>query len=113
MRNEHQTNRVIESMSQKICSKRSSDNIPFSLSCNTHVGRSIEILNRTFLDELKTTTDHLSRDKIAAKLTLIDGFLSLVKHGQNGWYCFYCGWLESENVTNDERCAKCGSILPK
>lgn len=31
---------------------------------------------------------------------------------QPHWFCIRCGFLEPEEVTNDEKCEKCGGNLP-
>jgi len=55
----------------------------------------------------------MNRDTIAAMIYELQGWLNTIQGGKSsGWYCFWCGYLESEEVTNGERCGLCGAKLP-
>ena len=49
-------------------------------------------------------------DKIVGILSLSAAVMSMFT--EPGWYCFYCGYLEPEDVSYDETCALCGAVLP-
>lgn len=108
----HQTNAVEEMMKEKLESIHESNNIPWKATCNTHLGRSLETRERILMDELKTATGQ-RRNEISVELSILSNLLCNVKYKQHGWYCFYCGWLLAEQVTNDECCNNCGAVLPK
>lgn len=55
-------------------------------------------------------------EKVQFELGLMTGLQSLLSMLSDEvfphWYCARCGYLNSEDVSFDERCNKCGGTLP-
>ena len=116
--NEHQTNELGRLEIERLIKTHADDTYPWRPICNTDIGKEYETVQRQLRDGLKKGSyplfgRHFGRDEISAALWFVERILSLLKDRQHGWYCMYCGWLNPEEVTNDEHCAKCGAVLPK
>lgn len=111
----HQVNECSEAIKDQLIKEHKDDIPPFVPSCNTNFGQSCEVHHRQLMDGLRrgaysTGTCIWGKEQIAAAIFTIENILHAVKY--NGQYCFYCGYLHSEEVTNIETCSKCGAILP-
>jgi len=124
MNKEHQTNEVRRKGIERLIVKHEDDVVPWKPTANTDMGVYYEAVRRDLLDAFlakhtpKNYDPTWSRDQIEVALIIVNEVLSLLVHRQHGWYCIYCGWLHFQEVVSavegwsDERCCKCGSVLP-
>jgi len=114
---EHQTNEIGRLMTERIIEEHSNDYIPWHPTCNTDIGVGLQVHLRILEDAFKVGeydygTGIWNKAQIVAAIETTRLTLNVLTSHGNGWYCMYCGWLHPEEVTNDERCDKCGAILP-
>jgi len=114
---EHQTNECGKLMVDRLIRQHANDIPPWKPTANTDIGIGLQAYQRQLEDSFKQGEHHAGlvvwdKDQIVAAIQVVKMTVSMLTDRSHGWYCMYCGWLDAEEVTNDERCDKCGSILP-
>jgi hypothetical protein len=134
----HQSNEIHNNIVEKIKARRKLETpwLPEFPISNTNIGESLE----TSIDYFRRCVDQggelvypgddptMKLDSNGCRIVanVLESFLHMISPcpvplvnqiDKNNtfmtWYCFWCGYLDPTEVTNDERCVHCGNQLPK
>lgn len=112
----HQTNQIFNSALEKY-EKQNKDG--WKHKTRSDIGKRLELLERNLLDSLITKKGYYAglngywnKEQVTIALSVVSEILNLVgNNNTGGWYCVNCGFLHPEQVTFEERCNICGSLL--
>jgi len=101
-RKPHQTQEILDKMYRETKEE---------VRTNSVFVRDLVVLSRNMHKRFSETPKYSDKESLVPELLLIEGILAKF-YPHNGWFCFYCGYLDPIDVTHDECCALCGADLP-